>query len=85
MYQSVNASTAPISASTTNSTSHGGGTHASITAGSVANHANHTSRGEGRFLEWRSDDADSVPEHHVTLRTNERRPLKIVLHRLAAP
>jgi len=37
------------------------------------------------FLEWRSDDADSVPEHHVTLRTNERRPLKIVLHRLAAP
>jgi hypothetical protein len=37
------------------------------------------------FLEWRSDDADSVPEHHVTLRTDERRRLKIVLHRLAAP
>ena len=37
------------------------------------------------FVEWRSDDADSVPGHHITLRTDERRPLTIVLHREPSP
>lgn len=31
------------------------------------------------FLDWRSDDADAVPEHQIMLRTDERRELTIVL------